>query len=64
MREGLPRGKVPDRRNGYGDDRLAFATDLDYLVAIVPNTSAAASWTPRCSPRCRRGVHQRAAARR
>jgi phosphoglycerate dehydrogenase-like enzyme len=24
----------------HGDDRLAFATDLDYLVAIVPNTSA------------------------
>ena len=24
----------------HGDDRLAFAKDLDYLVAIVPNTSA------------------------
>jgi phosphoglycerate dehydrogenase-like enzyme len=24
----------------HGDDRLAFATELDYLVAIVPNTSA------------------------
>ena len=23
----------------HGDDRLAFASDLDYLVAIVPNTS-------------------------
>src|SRR5947199_8768771 len=24
----------------HGDDRTAFASDLDYLVAVAPNTSA------------------------